>query len=99
MPQRCTVLVSIKRNTTFSTASPIRMMVSRPANTSGMSSWFLLSKMYQPSPPYPDDTPNTSSAAISVRQANAQPILRPARMLGNAAGMSIRATKRNPLRL
>ncbi len=39
-------------------------------------------------PPCPDDTPNTSSAAISVRQANAQPILRPARMAGNAAGTS-----------
>ena len=36
--------------------------------------------------------PNTSSAAISVRQANAQPILSPDRMLGNAAGIRIFAT-------
>ena len=42
--------------------------------------------MNQPSPPDPDETPNTSSAAINVRHANAQPILRPVRMLGNAAG-------------
>src|SRR5450631_750607 len=55
MPQRWTVLVSIKRNTTFSTASPISMIVSRPANTSAILSWFLLSKMYQPRPPCPDE--------------------------------------------
>jgi len=43
--------------------------VNRPAKTAGMSSKLRFSKMNQPSPPCPDDTPNTSSAAISVRQA------------------------------
>ncbi len=39
-----------------------------------------------------DETPKTSSAAISVRQAKAQPILSPARIEGNAAGIRIIAT-------
>jgi hypothetical protein len=64
--------------------------VSRPAKTFGISSWFLFSKMYQPSPPEPELTPKTSSAAIRVLHANAQPILSPVRMLGNAAGTRIR---------
>ena len=54
--------------------------------------------MNQPRPPEPDDTPNTSSAAISVRHANAQPILSPVRMLGNAAGMRILPTYDRPRR-
>ena len=45
--------------------------------------------MYQPSPPLPDETPNTSSAAIRVRQAKAQPIFSPVRIDGNAAGIRI----------
>ena len=48
--------------------------------------------MNQPRPPEPEETPKTSSAAISVRQANAQPIFSPVRMLGNAAGIRILAT-------
>src|SRR5215467_13796602 len=43
--------------------------------------------MYQPGPPLPEATPNTSSAAISVRQAKAQPSLSPVKMEGNAAGI------------
>src|SRR5204863_9749025 len=54
--------------------------------------------MYQPSPPLPEDTPNTSSAAISVRQAKAQPILRPVRMDGKAAGIRILVTRVMPRR-
>ena len=48
--------------------------------------------MNQPSPPDPDDTPNTSSAAIKVRHANAQPTFKPVRMEGNAAGIRIAST-------
>ena len=66
--------------------------MSRPANTEGISSWLRFSKMNQPSPPERDDTPNTSSAAISVRQAKAQPIFSPVRIDGNAAGTSRNAT-------
>jgi hypothetical protein len=58
-----------------------------PAKTLGISNWFLFSKMNQPKPPCPALTPKTSSAAIRVRQANAQPILSPVRMLGKAAGI------------
>ena len=90
MPQRRTVRCSIVRKITFSTNKPKMMTVSRPANTSGILSWFLFSKMYQPRPPEPELTPNTSSAAISVRHANAQPTLSPVRMLGKAPGMRIR---------
>jgi hypothetical protein len=66
--------------------------VSSPAKTLGMSRMFLLLTMNQPSPPPPDCTPKISSAAIKVRHANAQPIFRPVRMLGNAAGIRIFAT-------
>src|SRR5262249_42237730 len=76
----------------FSTIRPMMITVNRPANTAGMSSKLRFSKMYQPRPPCPDETPNTSSAAISVRQAKAQPIFRPVRIEPNAAGMRIRAT-------
>src|SRR3954452_11276819 len=38
--------------------------------------------MYQPSPPLPEETPKTSSAAMRVRQAKAQPIFKPVRMEG-----------------
>jgi hypothetical protein len=44
----------------------------------------------------PELTPKTSSAAISVRQAKAQPILRPVRMLGKAAGIRILVMKPQP---
>ena len=57
-----------------------------------VSSWLRFSKMNQPSPPERDETPNTSSAAISVRQAKAQPIFSPVRIDGNAAGTSRNAT-------
>ena len=83
------VLASISLNTTFSIKSPMMMIESNPANTSGMLSWFFASKMYQPNPPCPDVVPKTNSAAINVRQAKAQPIFRPASMLGNAAGIRI----------
>jgi len=41
----------------------------QPGNTAGISNQVAFSKMNQPSPPCPDDTPNTSSAAIRVRHA------------------------------
>src|SRR4029077_4463279 len=92
MPQRCTVCFSMKRNMTASTINPIRMTASSPAKTRSVSSSERASKMSQPRPPERDDTPTTSSAAISVRQAKAQPIFRPARIEGNAAGIRIKAT-------
>src|SRR5690606_21856079 len=91
IPHRSTVRRSIARKIRFSTSSPKRITVNKPAKTSGISSWFFFSKTYQPSPPEPELTPNTSSAAISVRHANAQPILSPVRMLGKAPGIRIRA--------
>ena len=45
--------------------------------------------MNQPRPPEPDDTPNTSCAAINVREAKAQPIFIPVSIDGNAAGIRI----------
>ncbi|CFN63553.1 Uncharacterised protein [Bordetella pertussis] len=48
--------------------------------------------MYQPSPPLPLDAPNTSSAAINVRQAKAQAMRRPDRIEGSAAGTRIPST-------
>src|SRR5712691_3774405 len=53
--------------------------------------------MNHPSPPDRELAPNTSSAAISVRQANAQPILSPVRIDGNAAGTSSSTTNDRPL--
>ena len=50
------------------------------------------------SEPYDFFTPNTSSDAIRVRHANAQPIFRPVRMLGNAAGIRILLTYLKPPR-
>src|SRR5574340_713701 len=52
--------------------------------------------MNHPRPPEAELTPNTSSAAISVRHENAQPILKPVRMEQNAAGMSMDVTYPNP---
>jgi len=43
MPQRRTVIASMLRKIRFSTARPIRITVSNPANTAGMSSMFLFS--------------------------------------------------------
>ena len=43
IPQRRTVRASTVRNMTFSTTSPIRITVNSPANTAGISSWFLFS--------------------------------------------------------
>jgi len=80
------------RKIRFSTTRPITITVSSPANTAGISNRLRFSKMNQPSPPCPDDTPNTSSAAIRVRHANAQPIFNPVRIDPNAAGIRIRAT-------
>jgi len=80
------------RKIRFSTIKPITITVNRPANTAGISRRLRFSKMNQPRPPCPDDTPNTSSAAISVRQANAHPIFRPVRIEPKAAGIRIRAT-------
>ena len=68
------------------------MTISRPENTRAVSRSLRASKMYQPMPPERDDTPNTSSAATSVRQAKAQPIFSPERIEGNAAGMRMSAT-------
>jgi hypothetical protein len=47
--------------------------------------------MNQPKPLDPEVVPNTSAAAISVPQANAQPVFRPSRMLASAAGTKILA--------
>src|SRR5205085_12354989 len=98
VPHFWTVLRSMVRKIRFSTTRPMMMTVNRPANTAGMSSRLRFSKMYQPRPPCPDDTPNTSSAAISVRQAKAQPILRPVRIDGKAAGIRILVTSVMPRR-
>src|SRR5579885_118657 len=92
MPQRLTVRASMVQKITDSTSSPIRITVSRPAKTVGVSRSLRASKMYQPMPPERDETPNTSSAATSVRHAKAQPIFRPARMDGKAAGIKISPT-------
>src|SRR6185437_12431703 len=92
MPHRLTVRASMARKITDSTNRPIRMTVSRPENTVAVSRSLRASKMYQPMPPERDETPNTSSAATNVRQAKAQPILRPARIEGNAAGIRINPT-------
>src|ERR1700730_2759972 len=46
MPQRCTVLASMKRKMMFSTNSPIKMIERSPANISGIERLFLASKMY-----------------------------------------------------
>src|SRR5712692_263495 len=96
IPHLCTVLFSMFRKIRFSTAKPIKITVNNPPNTLAVSNRFLFSKMYQPSPPDPWLTPNTNSAAISVRQANAQPIFKPVRMFGKAAGIRISATYRSP---
>ena len=48
--------------------------------------------MYQPKPPEPELAPKTNSAAINVRQAKAQPIFIPVKMLGNAPGIKIFVT-------
>src|SRR5437660_12033377 len=87
VPHFWTVLRSMVRKIRFSTIKPITITVNRPANTAGISRRLRFSKMNQPRPPCPDDTPNTSSAAISVRQANAQPIFKPVRLQPKAAGM------------
>src|SRR5262249_21735041 len=96
IPHLCTVRCSMLRKQRFSTASPIRMTVNNPPNTFAVSRRFLFSKMYQPKPPEPWLTPKTSSAAISVLQAKAQPIFSRVRMLGRAAGIRISDTKRGP---
>lgn len=85
-------------NTRFSTSRPISTTTARPANTLSVYSSLRFWKMYQPSPPLPLLAPNTSSAAISVRQAKAQPIFSPARIDGSAAGTRISRTKRRPRR-
>src|SRR4051812_34865711 len=92
IPHLRTVRRSMVANTTFSTKRPMRMTVKRPAKTLAISNWFLFSKTYHPRPPEPWLTPKTSSAAIKVRQAKAQPIFNPVKMCGNAAGTRICAT-------
>jgi hypothetical protein len=68
------------------------MTVRSPAKTLAVSSSERASKMYHPRPPERDETPKTSSAAMRVRQAKAQPIFSPARIAGKAAGIRISAT-------
>src|SRR5262245_54328346 len=92
MPQSFTVRASIARKITASTSRPITITARSPAKTRAVSSSERAAKMYQPSPPDRDDAPNTSSAAINVRQATAHPIFNPARMDGNAAGIRISTT-------
>ena len=53
MPHLRMVRCSMVRKMTFSTKSPIRITVNRPAKTFGISSRFLFSKTYQPRPPDP----------------------------------------------
>src|SRR5262245_57510598 len=91
IPHRRTVALSMLLNIRFSTKRPSRITVSSPAKTFGIRSSFLFSKMYHPRPPEPELTPNTSSAAMSVLHAKAQPTLSPVSMLGKAAGTRIRA--------
>src|SRR5947209_162106 len=52
--------------------------------------------MYQPRPPAEPATPNTSSAATTVRQPNAQADLSPLMIDGSAAGSSTSTTSRQP---
>src|ERR1700737_4342981 len=52
--------------------------------------------MYQPSPPAAPATPNTSSAATTVRQPNAHDDLSPLRIDGSAAGSRTSRTSRQP---
>ncbi|MNH19719.1 hypothetical protein D3C79_794650 [compost metagenome] len=85
-------------NTSPSTSKPIRITTANPANTLSVYSSLRFWKMYQPSPPLPLLAPNTNSAAISVRQANAQPIFSPDRIDGSAAGTRICSTSRSPFR-
>src|SRR5262249_33314772 len=92
MPQRLTVRASMARKNTDSTTRPIRITARSPEKTVAVSRSFLASKMYQPIPPERAETPNTSSAATSVRQAKAHPILRPARIDGKAAGIRMSPT-------
>src|SRR6185437_4202063 len=98
MPHLRTVWISMVRKMTLSTRRPMMITVVRPAKTLATSSWLRFSKMNHPSPPEPELTPKTSSAAIKVRQAKAQPILRPVRIDGKAAGIRIRMTNRMPVR-
>jgi len=64
--------------------------VNSPAKTFGVSSWFLFSNTYQPQPAGAGAHAETPTRRrISVRQANAQPIFKPVRMLGSAAGIRI----------
>src|SRR4029453_14220195 len=76
VPHFWTVLRSMGGKDRFSKNKPIPITVNRPANTAGISRRLRFSKINQPRPPCPDDTPNTSSAAISVRHANAPPIFK-----------------------
>ena len=55
----------------------MRITVSRPAKTDGISRLFFSWKMNQPRPPEPELTPKTSSAAIKVRHAKAQATFKP----------------------
>ena len=84
------------RKITLSTSSPITITAVNPANTFAVCSSLRFSKMNQPSPPDREETPKTSSAAMSVRYANAQPIFAPARIAGSAAGMRMCTTNRSP---
>ena len=72
------------------------MTAARPANTLSVYSSLRFWKMYQPRPPCPEVVPKTSSAAIRVRQANAQPIFKPETMDGKAPGTRMCSTRRKP---
>src|SRR5262249_47693700 len=90
IPHLRTVRASMVRNTTLPATRRMMSTVKRRAKTLAISSSLRFWKMYQPRPPEPELTPNTSSAAMSVRQAKAQPILSPVRIEGKAAGIRIR---------
>jgi ABC-type nitrate/sulfonate/bicarbonate transport system substrate-binding protein len=61
MPHLRTVAASMLRKTSPSTARPIRITVSRPANTLAVSRALRASKMYQPRPAALPDTGGTIS--------------------------------------
>jgi hypothetical protein len=59
-----------------------------PTDRQKTSRLFLLSKMHQLRPPWPDLTPKSSSAAVGV-----QPIFKPVRIEEIAAGLRVLRTK------
>ena len=91
MPQRCTVLRSIRRRRR-SRPEGRNDTVSSPAKHSGCRAGSY-AEMYQPSPPSPPLAPNTNSAAINVPRKSPA-ILRPVR---SGKGPGIECARCSPL--